>query len=235
MDIGICGQGRLGGRISTLLTALGHKLLPLRLDRLHGLISPHDEPIQNLRCLILCMVPRHSGPGRAALGWEGMLDGLAGQIRRKELQFDRVVHVSSTRVYDGYGHGWMSADTPALAASDGGRALIAAETQVRHLARDSVVVRLTGLYGPQYERYDPLAMSHEQVRHGVDVRAAAAVVARLVLNGGSGHRSALVTDGHVYYQGRQWLGDQHNGELQDLARQWRLLLPSHVGQWPNAR
>lgn len=241
MITAICGQGRLGGRIATLLTVAGISPMALRLDRERGLLLPAGVRQLALDCLLLCLVPRDgqattgAGPQRASLGWQGLLDGLVAQVARGEVTIGRVVHVSSTAAYDGYDQGWISADTPARGASARAAALIDAETKVRLLATDSLLVRLTGIYGPGYERYDPLAMSQEQARMGIDVRAAAAVIAKLVRSGGHGQHTALVTDGQIYHQGQAYPADPADPRLARLAQNQRLLLPSHAASWPPQR
>ncbi|MBQ1785042.1 MAG: hypothetical protein II007_15545 [Gammaproteobacteria bacterium] len=234
----ICGQGRLGGRIAAILAATGNSPQPLRLVRGSGLQLPPLKLPVTIGTLILCLVPRDGQspqadgqPQRASSGWAGLLDGLLAQVQRGELQIQQLVQVSSTAVYEDC-VGWVSADTPTAGHSERALALIEAEQRVRQIAANSLVVRLTGLYGPGYERYQPQAMSHDKPRMGVDVRAAAAVIARLARQEGTGPRTALVTDGQIYHQGQLFAADPALPPLAALAKRERLLLPSHAASWP---
>lgn len=238
IELAICGQGRLGGRVAAILTAAGRSPLALRLSREQGLLVPQAKPPLLIRRLILCLVPRplqplgDHGPQRASPAWAGLLDGLLGQVQRGEVVIERLLHVSSTAVYEGYSRGWLTAATPAAGDSPRALALTEAEERVRQLAHNTQVVRLTGLYGPGYERYQPLAMSFDKARMGVDVRAAAALIAALSCRDVAGAATALVSDGQIYYQGQAYPADPANPLLAALARQQRLLLPSHFACWP---
>lgn len=234
----ICGQGRLGGRVAAILAAAGSPPLAMRLSREQGLLLPLAKPPLRIRSLILCLVPRplqplgDHGPQRASPAWAGLLDGLLAQVQRGEVVIDRLLHVSSTAVYEGYSSGWLTAETPPSGDSPRALALAEAEQRVRQLAFNTLVVRLTGLYGPGYERYQPLAMSFDKARMGVDVRAAAALIAALLRRGIDGAATALVTDGQIYHQGQAYPTDPANPLLAALACQQRLLLPSHPVCWP---
>ncbi len=227
----ICGQGRLGGRVSALLAAAGRPLRPVRLSAEDGLLglpaTGHDRG-GDIALLVLCLVPRHP-PEQS--GWLGLLDGLLGQCQRGELHIGRVVLVSSTAVYECHSRGFVEAQTPVWPASARSAGLIDAEQKVAQLASDSCIVRLAGITGPGYERYDPVTMSGEQPRHAVDVRAAATLIAELALQPAAGPPVELVTDGQIYFQGQPFPANRDEPTLAVLAESHRLMLPSRTAIW----
>lgn len=251
IETAICGQGRLGGRIAALLSATGKVPLPLRLHPEHGLVLPVAQPPLHIRTLIICLVPRaavvgqapaaddlaaenqaSAKPQRASVAWAGLLDGVLAQVQRGELIIDQLLHVSSTAVYEGYQQGWVRATSPAKGDSPRALALAEAEQKVRGLSRNSLVVRLSGLYGPGYEGYQPLTFNDDKARMGVDLRAAAAMIYALLRKGITGAATALITDGNIYYQGQAYKADVANPLLAKLASKQRLLLASHPLSWP---
>ncbi len=152
----IAGRGRLGQRIASHI-ADGADALHARIDPARGLLAvansalpvadqalPVASPDAPLRIerLLICLVPRHPDGGS---GWLGLLDGLVAQVAAGTLAIARVVHVSSSSVYEGYPAGWVGAHTPARPLTARTEGLVAAENAVRALAADSAVVRLTGM------------------------------------------------------------------------------------------
>lgn len=220
----ICGRGRLGGRIAAQLAAMQRPLQTARIDRDRGLLVTGALPAQ-LDLLVLCLVPVHPEGGS---GWAGLLDGLCRQVEHGALRIGRVVHISSTAVYECYAQGWVDADSSVQAASARSAGLIAAEQQVRQLSADHCIIRLAGLIGPGYERFDPVTMSVSQPRHAVDVRAAAMLAAQLAVRPERAGRTELVTDGGIYFQQQRYPAERSQPVLAALAQQHRLMLPSTV-------
>lgn len=220
----ICGRGRLGQRIAAAMTAAGRTPLSLRIDPERGLVASTGAEPALIDCLVICLVPRHPDGGS---GWIGLLDGLCGQVRRGELRVKRALLVSSTAVYASYQSGWVAANTPVTPESPRSAGLIEAEQRTRELAPETVVVRLAGISGPGYERYDPVAMSMTQPRHAIDVRAAATTVAELAMAASPVPACVLLTDGDIYWQGRALPASPSHPELAVLSTQHRLMLPSH--------
>lgn len=228
----ICGQGRLGRRVSALLAAAGRPAQPVRLSAAEGLVglpTTGSENGHDIALLVLCLVPRHP-PEQS--GWLGLLDGLLGQCQRGELHIGRVALVSSTAVYECHSKGFVDANTPVRPASARSAGLIDAEQKVTQLSADHAIIRLAGICGPGYERYDPVTMSAEQPRHAVDVRAAAALIAELALQPRPAARIELVTDGCIYVQGQPLPARRDEPALAALATSHRLMLPSQIAIWP---
>ncbi len=225
----ICGQGRLGRQVADLLTAAGRPLLPARLSATDGLTGL-PTATTDIALLVLCLVPRHP-PEQS--GWLGLLDGLLAQCARGELHIGRVVLVSSTAVYECHRTGFVDAQTPVQPASARSEGLIDAERKTAQLSADHAIIRLAGITGPGYERYDPCSMSAEVPRHAVDVRAAAELIARLALQPTAAGQIALVTDGCVYVQGQPIPANRDEPALISLAAAHRLMLPSHIARLPN--
>ena len=226
----ICGRGRLGSRAAAYCQRDGRPLLSLRIDRERGLVNPLGECPSELGCLLICLVPPHPAEGS---GWSGLLDGLLAQVQRGELQLSRAVLVSSTAVYESHQHGWVDANSPVRPASARSAGLIEAEQRVRALSADHAILRLAGITGPGYERYDPIAMSTQQPRHAVDVRAAAELIHTVCTAAPSAARTELVTDGAIYYQQQSHSALLPSPVLQALAAEHRLMRPSLLARWPN--
>jgi len=220
----ICGQGRLGRRVAALLAEAGRPPQPVRLAANDGLIGLPAES-RDIALLVLCLVPKHP-PEQS--GWLGLLDGLVAQSARGELRISRVVLVSSTAVYESHRNGFVTVDTPVTPASVRSAGLIDAEHKVAQLSADHAIVRLAGLTGPGYERYEPRTMSSELPRHAVDVRAAAAIIAELALRPSATPCITLVTDGLIYFRGQSYRARLEEPELTALAATHRLMLPSQI-------
>ncbi len=238
----IAGRGRLGQRIASHI-ADGADALHARIDPARGLLAvansalpvadqalPVASPDAPLRIerLLICLVPRHPDGGS---GWLGLLDGLVAQVAAGTLAIARVVHVSSSSVYEGYPAGWVGAHTPARPLTARTEGLVAAENAVRALAADSAVVRLTGITGPGYERYQPLAYAGSEAKHAIDVRDAASAIAALLQPGPApfaGAHTELLTDGRVYFRDQTFDLHTDRAALDALAHSQRLQSPSQI-------
>lgn len=220
MDI-ICGQGRLGRRVADALAARGRPPHPMRIAGEQGLTGLTSSPCR-LSLLVICLVPPHPEGGS---GWTGLLDGLSRQLQRGAIAIDRILLVSSTAVYNSHRVGWVDARTPVQPDSPRTAGLIEAERCVQTLAPTTIIARLAGITGPGYERYDPLAMSAQQPRHAIDVRAAALQLADWAL-APMPPRCALLTDGVIYWRGAALAMD--DPVLTDLAAAHRLLRRSEA-------
>jgi hypothetical protein len=225
----ICGRGRLGSRVAALLAADQSAPLSLRIDREQGLIRLDGALPARIERLLICLVPPHPEGGS---GWTGLLDGLCRQVQRQQLSIGRVLMVSSTAVYECHEHGWVDAASPVRAISARGAGLLEAEQRVAELSAEHVVVRLAGITGPGYERYEPLRMSIEQPRHAVDVRAAAALCHQLLRQPPPIAAIELVTDGLIYFQQQSFFATETEPQLAALASRYRLMRPSTIARWP---
>lgn len=225
----ICGQGRLGARITARLAQRGAVLASARLDAVSGLRLA-DEDLGHLQavvnCLLVCMVPKTIDVEHSP--WRTAYDGLIEQVQRGDVRIDRIVHVSSTAVYESIHAGWITSGTPCSAHSERALGLIEAEEKLSLISQNRVSVRLPGLTGAEYARYRPLELCREQTRHAVDVEAAASAIADIVLMRSVGESTELITDGLVYWQGRAYPVRGDNLLLESLSLQQKILRPSII-------
>jgi hypothetical protein len=232
------GQGRLGGLIAqSVAESLGKNtdIHYARIDAKVGLINAKGLSLNgSINQLVICVSPK---PDRS-WQWHQLLIGMLEQKARGELTINQLVFISSTRVYDGIGHGIVYPDTPAIAHSENAKSLLLAEKQITQLARTFHILRCSGLYGHQYQKYStilasltglshsdlaqsPVRRAAERPRFGVNVEAIGkTVVERLKQDCGASSYS-LLTDGYCYYQGTKI-------PIQQTARfasKYRLLFP----------
>ncbi len=218
-----CGHGRLGQQIIAALQKRHVAPTLARLDAEQGLLLP---PPQKIGTLIICLVPK-ANPAATESPWRTMLQGLVTQVRNAQLSIDRVLHISSTAVFEGCPPGYCDATTPVHDSSERVAGLLTAENHVKQLSPHHCSVRLPGLIGPGYERYDPRAMSSDRVRHAVDIRAAGESIAQLATTNWTGERIDVITDGYWFFQQQRFsvLSDTPPAEL---LQQFHFYRPTRV-------
>ncbi|SIN82105.1 Nucleoside-diphosphate-sugar epimerase [Singulisphaera sp. GP187] len=176
----IVGCGYLGQRVGKILAARGETVYGTvrSTARAASLLSADIEPvIANVlapdsladlpvvdRVLYCVGFDRSGADSMRSVYVEGLRNflehapGTAGQL----------VYVSSTGVYGRNDGGWITEDDPAEPAHESGRVCLEAEAVARHLGPgrglNPVVIRCSGLYGPQrlprkatLERNEPIA------------------------------------------------------------------------------
>jgi hypothetical protein len=218
-----CGHGRLGQQIITALNKRHAAPALARIDAEQGLLLPTPQVIGTL---IICLVPKAS-PAMIDSPWRAMLRGLVSQVQNTQLSIQRVLHISSTAVFEGCPLGYCDAATPVQATSERVAGLLSAENHVKQLSTNHCSVRLPGLIGPGYERYDPLAMSSQRVRHAVDIRAAGDGIAQLATTEWTGERIEIITDGHWYFQ-QQRFSLSSEAPTPELLQQFHFYRPTRV-------
>jgi hypothetical protein len=238
----LCGKGRLGQLIASALDAKNIAHAFARVDAMHGLVQNGAPVCGALDALVICLVPKHeegrdgsrpssgihSIPGDRKSGWHGLLDGLLQQVQRKELSIQRVLFISSTSVYESIATGMVDAQTKVTGASVRSQGLLDAESVIPQLSAHTSILRLTGLVGPGYNKYDPVTFSNDKPRQAIDTRAVAREVAQWFAEQPAGHRIDVLTDGFVYWQGRKLDGVKDAEEIQQLGKTYRLLEPSVI-------
>jgi nucleoside-diphosphate-sugar epimerase len=129
----------------------------------------------------------------------------------------RLVYISTTGVYGDAGGGWIDEDTPPDPQRDGGRASLAAEDALaaHPLGKNSVILRLAGIYGPGRIPFrsllragEPIPAASEGFLNLIHVVDAAAVVlaaadARLECSDDR-PRVFCVSDGHPVERGEYY-------------------------------
>jgi len=231
MRITLIGKGRLGLAIAKALETSGHGINGYaiefaRLDPDKGLVLAERTSVSTpifIETAVFCLVPRHPEGGS---GWLGLFDGLQKQTESKKIKIGRALFISSTAVYECIEFGWVDYQTPVHPVNSRTEGLLSAETAIRTLCEHTAVFRLTGLTGPGYHKYDPVSFSHDRPRQAVDIRAVAKVVAGYLSTGWQGHKTEVLTDGYIYYQGQILNPQAHINQLASLQTQYRLLRPS---------
>ena len=196
-----------------------------RIDPELGLINSNVELIKGeIDHLVLCLSPSKSSSWQ----WDQIFNGLMRQVAKKELKINKVIFISSTRVYDGLCRGEISAKTPVNARSERAQQLITAEQQIEKLASSFHILRCSGLYGAEdqpYQKYrEILTRNDNKMRFGVDIEKVANVVVEKLEDQDKVSSYSLLTDGGGHLNGQKLLIEQVNY----LSNQYRLLINSKV-------
>ncbi|MGX5172783.1 hypothetical protein ACUR5C_01990 [Aliikangiella sp. IMCC44653] len=236
-DAIVCGNGRIGAAVFSELQAQGFNLASARIDPERGLLLNHQGADLQLKAahLIICISPASASPAGPKWQWSEIFGGLVAQVAQNKLKVERLIFVSSTRVYDGYSDGFISASTPLKGSSNRAMQLITAEQQLRRVAQTSYFLRACGLYGNGYSKYAEIlaSVSDDKVRFGVNIE----LLIQRIINICSQSQSyaslnsvklELVTDGMVYWQGKAYPLAVESEFAKKLAQQQRLLVNSHA-------
>lgn len=156
----IAGCGELGILIGERLSAAGWQVVGLRRrpQQLPATIIPlaadlvTSQGLENLpaplEAVVFCAAPLVRTPETYRetylTGSQNLLAALAAQ----NIAPARAVFVSSTSVYGDRGGAWTDEETTPKPDSFHGEILLAAESLWRERLQQSVIVRLSGLYGP---------------------------------------------------------------------------------------
>ncbi|PAU87006.1 NAD(P)-dependent oxidoreductase [Pseudomonas sp. WN033] len=173
----VAGCGDLGSALALRLLARGWQVYGLRRDT-SGL-APGIEPLTADLCepqqpagwpvqidyVIYCPAAGRRDPELYQRLYVDGLRHLLGWLAQNKRKPRYLLQVSSTAVYAQADGQWVSENSPALAASDTGRLLLAAEDLALRSGIPASVVRLAGIYGPGRTRLI------EQVRAGLQVSA----------------------------------------------------------------
>jgi hypothetical protein len=228
------GSGRLGQAIinalqnSQPLNKLSETPVLARIDATHGLFFNKlseliAEPI-HIELLVICIAP-----GRPAKWqWNDILQGITAQVEKGLITIDKVVYISSTRVYEGYQTGLVYANNKPLANSERASALVVAEGCITRLAKSVLIVRCAGLNGPQYEVYSQsLQQSSSRMRFAVTVAQIGDDIANYLAKPLSGQHCLLLTDGFAYVDGTSIdIAKLNQQQLGHLAKKYRVLIKS---------
>lgn len=155
MRVLVVGPGYVGSVVLEQLLAEGHSVRALR--RSSGAVPgdpnplsvdvgrPIDLPPEEVDAVVYAVSPSGRTPEDYRAAYEDgpahILDWLGG----KDLRF---LLVSSTGVYGQTDGEWVTEDTDPAPASPTGRVLLEAEDSLRARHRNSIVLRLGGIYGP---------------------------------------------------------------------------------------
>ena len=217
----IAGSGDLGMRVAMLLAEAGHEVRCLRRNPptkaktafQHNRIEWIAGDLTNIHSLStlpagVTHVVFAAAPGQRTESayrslYVGGLQNLVMALDRGVLQ--RVLFVSSTAVYGEHGDQWVDESTPTAPQGFNGRVMLEAEQWLLGQSVQSIILRLSGIYGPGRDQLldrirQGLASVPRGVRHWTNrihiEDAARAVVHFLDLP--DPLPVYLVTDGHPY-------------------------------------
>lgn len=225
-NIAICGQGRIGTKVSDELSQQGHKLDIVRLDKDLGLVSPSGAVSGDIELLIICI---SSAKKRGIWDWSNIFDGLIKQVSQGELTVKDIIFVSSTRVYDGIETGLVSAQTPAKSNSDRGKRLLTGEQKLEQACANLHLIRCSGLIGQGYDSYQPiLREAQDKPRFAINTEKVIELIvqqAQLLIDKTHVAAITLMTDGKAYYQQKSYDLAKDKAIVTELAQQFRVLVP----------
>lgn len=218
----VVGNGRIGKNLSKSLINLGYECSSHRLDPNSG-IDFHNYKSDLPKILVICI----SAVGKNWT-WDIVLNGLLKQISEGEICFSQIVLVSSTRVYEGYLKGIVTAQSHESVKSIKAIQILAAEKALLDCELNSWIIRCSGLYGEDYPKYTPIMRAAEdKPRSGVQTSQVVDSICELIsefeMFGGK-NGVQLLTDGFCYFKGRKYKEDTN--EVLQLSKQYRILRAS---------
>jgi len=196
------GKGRLGRVIANRVkqTAVFAKI-----DADLGLQIPaFSEQKYVIENLVICISPSTKN----SWDWADILKGILQQVLIGQLKINRLIFISSTRVYEGIERGIVDATTQAISKTSKGVSLLAAEKIVAQIAQQYHILRCSGLYGEGYKKYLSILSQckKEQTRFAVSIEQVAdEVVGKLAQATSEPSSCTLLTDGYCYFQGDKML------------------------------
>lgn len=157
-DVIIVGLGDLGHRVAQAchnngLRVLGIRRQPVQHDYATLSADIHSQTVAPMALQCTCLIYAVAADQRTPEGYQQAYPlGLASA--RKKIQADRVIYVSSTRIYGQTTTDWIDENTAPLPADWAGQALLDAE---QHLDKGDCTLVLGGIYGPHRTRMITLA------------------------------------------------------------------------------
>lgn len=158
MTVLIAGCGDLGTQAGLLFAAAGSRVvgwrrspgkLPAQLEGVAADLTGELPPVPEDTDVVVIAL---TADARTAAGYRTTYyDGTANllsALRRDDVTPRRIVFVSSTAVYGNDDGGWIDEGTVAVPTSATGAVLLESEELLRREAPQSVVLRLSGIYGP---------------------------------------------------------------------------------------
>jgi nucleoside-diphosphate-sugar epimerase len=141
--------------------------------------------------------------------------GLQHILRAMRITTQRVIYISTTGVYGNAAGDWIDESTPPCPQREGGRASLAAEIFLTShpSAKNSVILRLAGLYGPGRVPFLDLLRAGEPIpapEHGhlnlihVDDAAAVVVSSSQLAPFNDGPRIYCISDGNPVQRGEYY-------------------------------
>lgn len=228
----VCGAGRIGSRLGELLHESKVPYIRARLDSRLGLISSEGELPSSFKVLVICISAGHKSANGPRWHWDEVLLGLVAQIRSQEIRVESVVLVSSSRVYESYDTGLVTATCTPQANSAAGKALITAEQQLLSCPMKKVILNCSGLYGASYSRYTPIMLAaKDKPRFGIDADQVAHTLSQLVQRGivsALDSKRLLLTDEKVYFQQQKLTLSKDKETVETLAQDYRILVNSEA-------
>lgn len=167
----LVGCGQVGTELGQQLVAAGSEVYGLRRNpavlprTFHhlavDLLQPVDQPLPNVEAMVITLTPAMP----SSVGTSGYLMALQHLADALPRVPDRVVFVSSTRVFEGHRSARPVTEADAVApVSERGETLVAGERLATELF-GAHIVRPAGIYGPGREMLVRKVLEHEPVQY----------------------------------------------------------------------
>ncbi len=224
-QLAICGQGRIGARVTQALRAKGHQVDVLRLDKEKGLYSQNATVPTKIQVLLICI---SSAKAKGLWDWTNIFDGLEQQVNLGQLKINNLIFVSSTRVFDGIGSGLVTSQTEPQSNSERGQKVIQGEDALKKVCSNLHLVRCSGLIGGGYDSYRPiLSVAKDRPRFAVEVEHVKQFIISQIesmLTQTLPQSISLLTDGKVYFEQRCYDVVKDKEEVIELSKHFRILV-----------
>lgn len=224
-QLAICGQGRIGARVTEKLRAQGHQVDVLRLDKEKGLYSQNATVPTRIEVLIICI---SSAKAKGLWDWTNIFNGLEQQVRLGQIKINNLIFVSSTRVFDGIDSGLVTSQTKPQSNSERGQKVILGEEALKKVCSNLHLVRCSGLIGGGYDSYRPiLSVAKDRPRFAVEVENVKQFIIdqiALILTQTLSQSTSLLTDGKAYFEQRCYDVVKDKEKVIELSKHFRILV-----------
>jgi len=196
------GNGRLGSLIADEVEKhLKLKVEFARVDSNFGLMVPRlSQTKSRIKNLVICISPTKHNHWL----WSELFLGMAEQVLNQEIQIEKLIMISSSRVYDGNSKGIITAQMKPQPNSVRAKQILEAEHQLKGMANSYHIIRCAGLYGGSYKKYADILRNGNKdnvFRFGVNVNQVAQQVVESLKSDVGTCRILLLTDGYGYLNG----------------------------------
>lgn len=206
------GRGRLGEQIAQKYLqsqeAKGikngrNRVVYSRIDTVSGLeIANQQSERMVIEKLVICIAPGSEKKWQ----WATIFGGLCQQVKSSHVVINELIFISSTRVYDGYLTGVVSANDKPIAVSERAKSILIAESRLSGIANNVSILRCCGLVGEEYTYFAQLlTQPTDKVRFAIDISKVADRVVEILELSQSSNRVAILTDGYCYHNGLKLL------------------------------
>ncbi len=158
MTVLIAGCGDLGTEAGLRFAAAGHRVIGWRRRPQNLPADITGEAVDltrelpavpaDTRIVVIATAAGERTEAAYRAGYLEVVANVLGALERDDVRPERILFVSSTAVYGGFGGAPVDELTPAEPATATARVLLEAEELLHARCPDAVVLRLAGIYGP---------------------------------------------------------------------------------------